>query len=406
MKNNTEYKTLKEMGLLICALILCLGLFGCTPSQTTSTTGERAVLELVPPTDWPVFYDDMDSESLEKACMESLAYLERVPPDRTFTFGEHKRTASEMITALNQLRDILVREPDPRARTEALKRKFLLFKSIGSDGEGRVLFTGYYEPVLAARMKPEKPFVYPLYAIPTDLVKIDLRDFGIQADKRHLVARVYGDKVIPYYDREEIDFNGVLKEKAEPLAYLADPVEAFFLHIQGSGQVVFKDGSHLRLGYAGVNGHPYRSIGKLLIQKDLMSLDNMSMQAIKAFLEEKPELRREVLSHNPSYVFFRPLPPRDGPLGCFGKPLTAGRSIATDRRIFPGLAPAYIVGEIPAPGGKTAPMGRMVLNQDTGGAIRGPGRVDLYFGSGDQAGSLAGRMKYPGNLFFLAPKRD
>jgi membrane-bound lytic murein transglycosylase A len=392
------------MGLLLWAVFLGLALGGCTPSQTTSPD-ERAVLELVPPANWPVLYDDLDSESLEKACMESLAYLERVPPDRIFSFGEHNRTAAEMISAINQLRDILLKEPDPKARTEALKENFLLFKSIGSDGKGRVLFTGYYEPVLKARVEPEKTFQYPLYAVPDDLLKLDLKDFGIQAGKRHLVARVSGNKVVPYYDREEIDFNGALEQKAEPLAYLADPVEAFFLHIQGSGQVVFKDGRRLRLGYAGVNGHPYRSIGKYLIEKDLMSLDNMSMQAIKAFLEQRPELRRDVFSHNPSYVFFRPLKPTDGPLGCFGKPLTAGRSIATDRRIFPGLAPAYIVGETPALGGKTAPMARIVLNQDTGGAIRGPGRVDLYYGSGDKAGSLAGRMKYPGELFFLAPRR-
>lgn len=129
------------------------------------------------------------------------------------------------------------------------------------------------------------------------------------------------------------------------------------------------------------------------------------MQGIRRFLARNPRYLERVLSHNPSYVFFRPLSAQGGPLGCYDLPLTPGRSIATDRRLFPGLALAYIQGQTPAPGGGIAPLSRFVLNQDTGGAIRGPGRLDLFYGSGNQAGELAGRMKYPGRLFFLAPRR-
>jgi membrane-bound lytic murein transglycosylase A len=169
--------------------------------------------------------------------------------------------------------------------------------------------------------------------------------------------------------------------------------------------VRFADGSRTRLGFAASNGRPYRGIGRVLMDEGLLTQDEMSMQAIKRVLAQRPELRRRVLGQNPSYVFFRELSPEGGPLGCFETPLTAGRSIATDRKYFPGLAPAFITGSRPGPGGKTLPLARLALNQDTGGAIRGPGRLDLYFGSGAQAGDTAGRMKHVGNMYFLALKR-
>ena len=329
-----------------------------------------------------------------------------MPPERTFKFGEREVSAREMMRGLVFISHALTSYPDPVARTEALKQQFDLYQSRGSDNEGRVLFTGYYEPVLHASREPVPPYVYPLYEIPTDMVEVDRSAFGEDLPPKRLVGRVQGRKLVPYHERRDIDFKGALAGKAQPLAYLADPVEAFFFHIQGSGQVVFDDGTRLRLGYAATNGQPYRSIGKLLLDQGRMEMEEMSMQGIQQYLAEHPELLEEVLSHNPSYVFFRPLEAEGGPLGCFGVPLTAGRSIATDRKIFPGLAPAFIIGQRPAPGGQVIPFSRLVLNQDTGGAIKGPGRLDLYFGSGYEAGLLAGGMKYPGELFFLAPKAN
>ena len=381
----------------------CLAVAACAPRPPRKVGREQA-LEIVAEEDWPVLRDDMDQAGLQEACSQSLAYLRRVPPERRFYFGPLTINAARMIEGIVRLQEIFALYPDPAARTEALREEFVLLKSVGSDGKGRVLFTGYYEPVVPASRMPQPPFVYPLYALPEDMVFIDLSLFDKKLPKRRLVGRLKGSKVLPYHDREAIDFKKALKGKAEPLAYLADPVEAFFLHIQGSGQVVFPDGEHLRLGYAASNGQPYRSIGRYLISKGLMDPDNMSMQAIKKFLEDKPDLMREVLSHNPSYVFFRPLPAYGGPLGCYEVPLTAGRSIATDRRFFPGLAPAFVKGEVPAPGGGVEGLSRFVFNQDTGGAIRGPGRVDLYFGTGIKAGELAGRTKNVGELYFLAPK--
>jgi membrane-bound lytic murein transglycosylase A len=359
----------------------------------------------VEPADWPILYDDLDAASLHQACQESLGYLRRVPPGREFAFADYSVTAAEMAAGLERLRDVLVRLPDPLERTEALKRHFILFRSRGRDGRGEVLMTGYYEPVLEARKRRTPAFDQPLYAVPEDLVWVDLEEFGGDLPDKRLVGQVQGRRVLPYPDREAIDFRGAIADQAEVLAWVEDPVEAFFLHIQGSGQVRFADGTRLRLGYAATNGRPYRSIGRLLIDEGLMDAEGMSMQAIQRFLADNPEQLRRVLSHNPSYVFFRPLEAVGGPLGCYETPLTAGRSIATDRRIFPGLAACYVQGEAPAPDGGVAPLTRLVLNQDTGGAIRGPGRLDLFFGSGRQAGELAGRMKHLGRLYFLAPRR-
>jgi len=389
---------------LAAALLIFISACAGGPGPGPTGVTRQNALEAVPPDQWPILFDDLGAAGFREACRHSLDYLGRIPPNRVFTFGPLRVTAADMIRGVRRLSSILEQYPDPVQRTEALKQEFTLLRSVGRDGRGQVLFTGYYEPILKARRAPSPPYVHPLYALPDDLVTIDLRQFGDDLPAKRLVGRVREHKVTPFPEREAIDFQGAIKDTAQPLAYLADPVEAFFLHIQGSGQVLFPDGQRLRLGFAGVNGRPYRSIGKLLLKQGLMERSGMSMQGVKRFLAENPQYLRRVLSHNPSYVFFRPLPAQGGPIGCYGIPVTGGRSIATDRRVFPGLAVAYIQGTTPAPQGRTAPLARFVLNQDTGGAIRGPGRLDLFYGSGPRAGALAGRMKYVGRLFFLAPR--
>lgn len=376
----------------------------CATTGPPPTPTPQNILRVVPEGDWPLLLDDLDARGFFQAAESSLGYLRKVSPNKQFTFGPYRMNAAQMAAMLEDLKDLLYRQPDPVSRSEALQRDYVLLESVGRDGRGEVLMTGYYEPVLQARRQAQGSFQYPVYALPEDLVWIDLRQFGDQYPAKRLVGQVNNHRVRPYPDREAIDFSNVIQGKAEVLGYVSDPVEVFFLHIQGSGQLEFEDGARRRVGYASSNGQPYRSIGKMLLNKKLMEPGSMSMQGIKAFLEANPRYLRQVLSHNPSYVFFRPLPVVGGPLGCFGQPLTGGRSVATDRRLFPGLAMAYITGERPAPGGGTEPLARFVFNQDTGGAIRGPGRLDLFFGSGPQAGELAGRMKHKGKLYFFFPR--
>ncbi len=362
-------------------------------------------LAIVPAESWPSLVDDFDPESLEAACGPSISYLERVPPDRVFQFGPVERSAAELAVGVRRACGIIATTPDGHERIDALQKEFLLLRSVGRDGRGEVFFTGYYEPLLDARSEPTEPFSHPIYGIPGDLITIDLAAFGIEHDPPRLVGRVDRKKLVPYHDRDAIDFGAGLAAEVEVMGYVDDPVDAFFLHVQGSGTLVFPDGGRVRAGYALTNGRPYRSIGRLLIDDGLVSREEMSMQAIRAYLEENPDELRRVLGYNPSYVFFRALPADGGPLGCYGEPVTGGRSIATDRRLFPAPVMAWIDAAIPAVEGEDVSVSRFVLNQDTGGSIRGPGRVDLFFGQGDVAGELAGRTKHTGELYFLLPKR-
>jgi membrane-bound lytic murein transglycosylase A len=270
-----------------------------------------------------------------------------------------------------------------------------------------VLFTGYFEPTIAGSLTPDDHYRYPIYGVPDDLVNIDLAKFRSKYKGERLVGRVQGKRVVPYHSREEIDSGDVLAGKGYELAWVANPIDIFFLHIQGSGRIRLPDGEFLRINYAGSNGWPYRSVGRLLIEEDHIPKEVMSMQAIRKHLLKHPEQTTEVLNHNPSYVFFRKAD--EGPLGSIGVVLTAGRSIATDSRLFPRGALAFIECEKPifAQDGVILgwqPFGRYVLNQDTGGAIKGAGRVDLFWGNGPYSRIAAGHLKHEGSLYFLLIK--
>lgn len=400
------------------SLLLVLATAGCVKEASPpppAPAKPAVVLEVVPEDQWPPLLDDLDADSFFAACQQSLAYLGRLPADRLLGYGPLQSTPAEVMAGLARIRDVLARVPDPAQRAAVLRREFVLLRSLGVDGAGSVLMTGYYEPVLPGRRQPQAPYVHPLYGLPDDLVSFDLRElcrtFELGADcdnlpAKRLVAQAADHRLGRYPDRQAIDFAGAIRGKAKPLAYLDDLVEQFFLHIQGSGQVVFPDGGRVRVGYLGSNGRPYRSIGKLLIDQGLMTKDQMSMQNIKRLLRERPDLREAVLAQNPSYVFFRELPAQGGPPGALGVPITAGRSIAVDRRIFPDGAPGFISGTRPALGGASVGFSRFIVAQDTGGAIRGAGRLDLFFGSGKEAGELAGRMKHNGRLYFFLPRRN
>lgn len=396
-------RNLRSRGLLIVTAVGFSSLLvGCAHHPAEPTPA--AIVELVPAEQWPDLEDDLHAVGLAEACDPSVDYLERAPVDRVFSFGSIQRTAAQLASGVRRACEIIANPAVEIDRRKKLQEEFLLLRSVGRDGRGEVLFTGYYEPLLDARRQPETPHIHPVYGVPEDLITVELGEFGIESDLNRLVGRVDAQRLIPYPDRESIDFGEGLGPSAEVLGYVDDPVDVFFLHVQGSGTLVFPDGSRSRAGYAATNGRVYRSIGRLLIDDGLVSRDEMSMQAIRAYLDDHPEDLRRVLAFNPSYVFFRPLPADGGPLGCYGEPVAGGRSIATDRRLFPAPILAWIRASIPIIGGGVEPISRFVLNQDTGGSIRGPGRVDLFFGQGDEAGELAGRTKHLGELYFLIPK--
>ncbi len=382
---------------------MAAGLLAVVVAACASQVTDRVGLEVVPVAQWPALADDLDEDSLLAASESSLAYFLRVPGDTVFTFGPVERTASQLAAGILRFREVMSESRGVEERREMLSREFILLRSIGRSGRGDVLFTGYFEPLLEARRHVEPPFQYPVYGVPEDLVEVDLADFGLDRGPKTLVGRVDGNTLVPYADRAAIDFDPDFALAAEVLGYLDDPLDVFFLHVQGSGTLIFPGGGRLRAGYEVNNGHRYRSIGRLLIDDGLVSRDEMSMQAIRAYLETHPEDLQRVLSYNSSYVFFRPLPADGGPLGCYGVALTAGRSVATDRSLFPAPVAVWIEGTMPDGASGERPFARFAFNQDTGSSIIGPGRVDLFVGAGEGAAEIAGRMQHGGRLYLLLP---
>ena len=289
---------------------------------------------------------------------------------------------------------------DERAAQAFFEAAFAPYAVVNTQGLDSGLVTGYYEPVIEGSRHETALHRYPIFGVPEDLVVVDLA--RVQPELRHLRlrGRLDGRRLVPYFSRAEIDALGD-RLAAPVLAWAADPVELFFLQIQGSGQVRLPDGEHLRVGYADQNGHPYRSLGRYLIERGELVLEEASMQGIKAWAAANPQKLQEALNANPSYVFFRPLEARGGPIGALGVGLTPEYSLAVDRRFIPLGAPVFLSTTWPL---SDAPLERLMAAQDTGGAIRGAVRADFYWGTGPLAGELAGRMRQQGRMWLLWPR--
>ena len=336
------------------------------------------------PLDRPSLLDDGDLDSLRTAVAQSLSWLDRQPPGRVLVFGSRRITLAEYATGLRRLLMMLAGNPPPEVLEERVLTEFDVLSAAGRS-DGSVLLTGYHEPVIDASDRPSAQYPVPVLGLPTDFPG--------------------GWREFRYLTRAEIEA-GQLGAAARPLAWARDPIDVFFMEVEGSGTLRFPDGREMRVGPAATNGRPYRSIGRLLIDEGRLTEETVSMQSIRTWLMENPSERARVLRYNQSVVFFRRL---DGPpLGSLGVALTPARSIATDSRLFPAGGLAFIRTERPLKlsDGRVvwSPISRFVLNQDTGGAIRGPGRVDVFWGRGGDADLAASEMKQLGDLYFLVPK--
>lgn len=292
--------------------------------------------------------------------------------------------------------------PDDATVRAFFEQRFQPYQATQEDGSAEGVVTGYYEPLLKGdRVRTERAR-YPLYAAPDDLVTVDLAGVYPELKNLRLRGKLVGNKLVPYPTRKEIEAGNGSGFLGKPIAWAEDPVDLFFLQIQGSGRIELPDGSHMRVGYADQNGHPYVSIGKLLVERGEMKLEQASMQGIKNWGAKNPDKLPELLASNPSFVFFRELPSElPGPLGALGVPLTGGRSIAVDPRFIPLGAPVFLATTQP---NSALPLNRLVMAQDTGSAIRGGVRADFFWGYGKAAGELAGRMKQRGRMWVLLPK--
>ena len=381
------------------------GFQGCSSLKVKPEKVDGSALKKLSVSRYPEFTDDMNYDGLKEAIQESLTYLRKLPPDRKFRFDEDVYDTQHMIKTLALLGDFLGYAPSKETLNKFIRSCFQVYKARGRKETGDVLFTGYYEPALEASASPGPAFPYPVFARPEDHVVIDLSRFGPRfKGEKQIVGRVTDDRtIIPYYDRREIN-EGRLAGKVHPLAYVKDRVDLFFLQIQGSGKLYIDGGAPFYVQYHTTNGHPYKSIGALLIREGKIAREEMSMQKIRSYLREHPDEVDDVLNYNPSYVFFKLN--KDGPCGCYGTKVTAGRSVALEKRIFPAAAVGFMTSQKPvvdAAGNisKWQDFSRFVLNQDTGGAIKGPGRADLFWGDGPYAEIAAGYSQHPGELYFF-----
>ncbi len=355
----------------------------------------------------PEFRDDMDRESLTLAIRRNIEYLDRLNQETVFHYGPHDFTIQQVRESQEVFLDLLSRGFDAGQLNREIKKRFRVYRATGRVEHRQVLFTGYYEPIYEGSLAPDETFRYPLYRPPDDLIRIDLSLFNEKFKGENIVARIEGKKVLPYYSRYQIEAERVLKGKDLEIAWLKDPLDVAFLHIQGSGRLRLPDGKDLMVHYQASNGRSYRSIGRYMIEKGFLAREEMSMQAIRTHLTEHPEVLDEVLNYNPSYVFFRQVD--SGPLGSLDVLLTPGRSIALDSKIFPKGGLGFISCQKPLVNDQGDIIGwtkfsRFVLNQDSGGAIKGAGRADIFWGSGPYAELTAGHLQHEGDLYILIKK--
>jgi membrane-bound lytic murein transglycosylase A len=357
------------------------------------------LLEPVGFSDLPGWYED-DVAAALPALTRSCGRLLAQPDDRAVGpaqgEGALAGTVADWRGPCEALRQ--VPEGEDAALRSVLEQHFRPF-AVSNAGEREGLFTGYYEAELKAAADPAAPGATPLYRVPDDLVTVDLALFRADLRGEKLVGRVQDGRLVPYLTRKEIDA-GALAERGLELVWAADPVDAFFLHVQGSGRVVFPDGRVTRVGYAGSNGHPFYAIGRALIDEGVIDRKSASMQKIRDWLRAHPQKAEEVMQRNARYIFFREIT-GEGPIGAQGVPLTPGRSLAVDSALLPLGVPLWLDTTWPA---TDKPLRRLMVAQDVGSAIKGAVRGDFFWGSGEEALAQAGRMKQTGRYYLFLPK--
>lgn len=368
------------------------------------------------PGEIPSFSDDGNLRNLEDAVKNSLSYYQRLPPKTSFFFGKKEFTVSDLIQTMESLRDFLSQSSSIAEFNRFLRQEFLIYKSSGiSDQEPpakeSITFSAYHEHSLKASLIRTKEYRYPLYARPPDLVDVVSENFDSNRKGERFVGRAEGPSLVPYYTREEIDTKKILEGKGLEIAWAKDPLDILFLQIQGSGWIEIPESTqtyHIR--YAGDNGRPFRSVGLYLIEQGEIPKKEFSRKRLIEYMKAQTEPKRQfILNQNPRYIFFEILSPTNTTRGALLVTLTARRSIASDPKYYPPGALAWIKTVQPVPDSEgnltaTAPLTRFVLNQDEGGAIKGPGRIDFFVGGGEEAERMAQKLWYPGELYFFVNK--
>jgi membrane-bound lytic murein transglycosylase A len=365
----------------------------------------RPPLDRVTQENFPHFSDDLQLDGLLTGAVRHLHYLNSLPDDSSFTLGTDIYPVSWLRESMNTFIDILKQDPDTDELARIIAENFSIYQAGGRKDlpRGEMLITGYYEPFFKGSLTLEAPYIFPIYAPPESLIQTRDTETGKMRFKR----KDQHGSLVPYWTRKEIDTS---KHAAgNELVYLDNPVDAFILHVQGSGRIQLQDGTIRSIHYAASNGLEYFSIGKLLVDSGKLSLEEVSIPSIRKYLHEHPVEQQEILNHNIKYIFFNWAPDGD-PVGSIGEPLVGGRSIAVDPDNLPQTTLAFLISRKPVldeTGAITSwvPMQRFVFPQDSGSAIKGSGRADLYWGSGSYAKAAAGNMKEEGSLYFMVKNK-
>ena len=345
-----------------------------------------------------VGWDDDDQSAALDAFRLSCERVLTLPDERSLGGGGMAGTVADWRPVCRAAGDVRAADRDA---ARAYFQTWFRPVAVSNDSDDIGLFTGYYTPVLKGSLRRSETFSVPIYPLPADYLKVDLGDFRADLAGQRIVGHIENGQLAPTQTRAEIEA-GALGGTAKPILWLADPIDAFFMHIQGSGRIQLQDGTALDVGVVGTNGHTYVSIGRRLVARGVLAEGKVSAQAIRAWLKDNPEKAQAVMQENPRYVFFGL---RDGePLGSQGVTLTAQRSLAVDTRWIALGVPVWLDTRIAD--SKVAPdrIRRLMVAQDTGGAITGIVRGDVYWGAGDEAGEVAGRMNVAGRYHLLLPR--
>jgi membrane-bound lytic murein transglycosylase A len=343
----------------------------------------------------PVAWEDVDGLDQDNLSFSWPAWLQSCS-----ALG-NKPMWQKVCSAATQLNSQNANKPNAEVLQAYFKQYFSVYKTTNIDGTDSGMITGYYEPLLkGSRIKSAK-YLYPLYQVPSDLITVELDSIYPELKYKRVRGRLVGNKLVPYYNRSEIELDAS-PIKGREFIYIDDIIDVFFLQIQGSGLVQLENGEQIHVGYADQNGQTYNSVGRLLIERGELTASNASMQGIKNWARNNPSKLRELLNSNPSFVFFRELPAGlPGPLGALGVSILPEKSVAVDAKFVPLGAPVFLSTTEP---NSAKPLKRMMMAQDTGGAIKGGVRADFFWGAGFDAGAKAGAMKQAGKIWVLLPK--
>ena len=390
---------MKRKSLFTLMLFASLFFVGCKTAQEIEAPqydkplppGAYALRKITDPSMYPdLTFACYELKDLREGVFNSLSYMSKPSSKQFFPMADI--THERVVASLRAMAEMLDSGLYGQALNTEIRNRFEFYQSVGCDDKGTVLFTGYYTPIFDGSLQPSEKYKYPLYKQPTDLVKNEKGDI--------LGQKMSDGSVRPYPARKEIEQSGMLK--GQEIAWFADPFEAYIAQVQGSAIIRTPDGEQVTLGYAANNGHEYKSVGGQMIADGIVPASGLSLKAMIDYFKAHPQQVDKYVYQNPRYVFFRT--DSGNPRGCLNEPVLPLRSIATDKSIYPRASLAVVKSKLPREIGgtvrKSAYTG-FALDQDAGGAIRAPGRCDVYMGVGDTAGQMAGQVYEEGKLYYL-----